>query len=208
MLAVGIAAGCGGSDAPTAASPPADHDTAAGDSHGAAAGASFEGGIIEPRQAAPRLRLRDVDGEIVDLRELRGDPVLVTFVYATCPDVCPLIMQNLRRARESAGELGERTRVIAVSVDPEGDTPEVVRDFLSARRVDGFVRYLIGGRPQLERTWRDWQVGTQVPLDSPELIEHTSLIYGVSAGGDLATAYPVGFEAEAIARDLPLLARG
>ncbi len=142
----------------------------------------------------------------MDIRDFRGAPVLVTFVYANCPDVCPLIMANLAKARRDAGAAGRSTRVIAVSVDPEGDTPPVVRRFLQRRGVAGFVDYLIGSRPRLEATWRDWGVATDTPTDDPELIEHTSLIYGVSASGELVTAYPVGFDAAAVARDLPRLA--
>ena len=83
----------------------------------------------------------------------------------------------------------------------------MVRRFLAAHQVRSFVHYGIGDRATLERAWADWQVSTQAPKDDPEAIEHSSLIYGVTAGGELATAYPVGFEAESIARDLPLLAR-
>ena len=163
--------------------------------------------MVSPRTTAPPLRLSDVDGRTVDIRDLRGRPVLVTFVYANCPDVCPLIMENLRRVRAMAGPLGKRMRVIAVSVDPEGDTVPVVERFLAAHRVGGFVHYLLGDRPALEATWADWHVAAEAPRDDPEAIEHSSLIYGVTASGELATAYPVGFEARAIARDLPLLAR-
>ncbi len=200
-VVVGVAAGCGDSG---------DSGEAAAGTHGdhaSTAAQGFEGGIVSPRRAAPPLQLTDIDGKAVDIRDLRGHPVLVTFVYANCPDVCPLIMENLHRVRELAGPLGTRMRVIAVSVDPAGDTPAVVRRFLAAHQVRSFVDYGIGDRATLERVWADWQVSTQAPKDDPEAIEHSSLIYGVTAGGELATAYPVGFEAESIARDLPLLAR-
>jgi protein SCO1 len=195
--AIALAAGCGGSGGDSA-------DAHA--DHAATATTAFAGGVISPRRAAPPLRLKDIDGHTVDIRDFRGDPVLVTFVYSHCPDVCPLIMSNLRRVRAIAGPVGKRTKVIAVSVDPEGDTPAAVRAFLAARGVSGFVHYLIGSRPVLERTWNDWQVLARVPKDDPEQVEHSSLIYGVTAGGELATAYPVGFKAAAVARDLPLLA--
>jgi protein SCO1/2 len=197
-----LAAGCGGSGSDVADTRGAGH---AGEA-AATAAAGFEGGVVSPRRQAPPLRLRDIDGRTVDIRDFRGDPVLVTFVYANCPDVCPLIMENLRRVRAMAGPPGARMRVIAVSVDPTGDTAPVVRRFLAAHRVRGLVSYLVGTRPELEATWGDWQVATTVPRDDPELIEHSALIYGVTASGELATAYPVGFEAAAIARDLPLLA--
>ena len=200
-VVVAMAAGCGdsGHSGEAAAGTHGDHASTAAQ--------GFEGGIVSPRREAPPLQLTDIDGKAVDIRDLRGHPVLVTFVYANCPDVCPLIMENLHRVRELAGPLGQRMRVIAVSVDPAGDTPAVVRRFLAAHQVRSFVDYGIGDRATLERVWADWQVSTQAPKDDPEAIEHSSLIYGVTAGGELATAYPVGFEAESIARDLPLLAR-
>lgn len=185
------AAGTGGHDASTA---PHGHDQ------------TFAGGVVSPRRPAPALRLRDIDGRAVDLADFRGDPVLVTFVYASCPDICPLLMQNIRRGREDAGALGARTKVIAVSVDPEGDTPAVVRRFLEARRLKGQVEYLVGSRSRLEQVWDDWQIAREVPRTDPELVEHTGLVYGISASGELATAYPVDLDAAAITRDLPLLA--
>lgn len=198
------AVGCGGSDDSGdagGATTAAEHTD-----HAGTAPAAFEGGTISPRREAPPLELEDIDGHTVNIRDLKGHPVLVTFVYSHCPDVCPLIMDNLRRVREDSGSLGKQMRVLAVSVDPKGDTPDHVRGFLADHRVQGFVDYLIGDRPTLEGVWSDWQISEQAPKDDPEAIEHSSLIYGVTASGELATAYPVGFEAEAIARDLPLLA--
>ncbi len=195
LAASALLSGCGGSSHPAAeAGTHGGHD------------AEFTGGTISPRRAAPPLRLTNSVGRTVDIRDLRGDPVLVTFVYANCPDVCPLIMANLKQTRKISGALGKRTRVIAVSVDPKGDTPATVNRFLRQRGVAGSVDYLLGTRAELQRTWKAWAIAQQVPKDNPELIEHSSLIYGVTAGGELATAYPVGFAPEDIAKDLPLLA--
>jgi protein SCO1 len=199
--ATGLVAGCGGSSSSSG-----DAGTTASEHAGHATTGEFTGGTISPRRAAPPLVLKDVDGKTVDIRDYKGSPVLVTFVYAHCPDVCPLIMSNMRQARIDAGADGRKTKVIAVSVDPKGDTPQVVRTFLAQRRVAGFVHYLIGTRAELEPVWKDWNVATQVPKSDPELVEHTALIYGVTASGELATAYPVNFKASDIARDLPLLA--
>jgi protein SCO1/2 len=209
VAALGVLAGCGSSSdhsAATAGTASTPATATAGTDHAAHGGTTFKGGTISPRRTAPPLRLRDIDGRLVDIRDLRGHPVLVTFVYSSCPDVCPLIMSNLRRAREDAGPLGAQMRVIAVSVDPKGDTPARVRAFLKARRVDGFVDYLIGSRAQLEPVWSAWQIGQSVPKSDPELVEHSSLVYGVSASGDLATAYLIGVKPDAIVHDLPLLA--
>lgn len=195
VLALGVAAGCGGGGGADASAPGASIATRA-----------VEGGVVLPRRAAPPLTLSDSTGHAFDLRELRGTPVLVTFVYASCPDVCPAIMQRLKQVRAASGENGRDLRVVAVSVDPEGDTPQIVSDFLTRQDLGGFVRYLIGDRQTLERVWADWAVATEVSTDNPELIEHTALIYGITADGELATAYPTEFDPAAIARDMELLA--
>jgi protein SCO1/2 len=194
--------GCGGSD---------DWEAGGGDDGGRAPDHAGTAPALRGRHHQPAARGRAAGARghrrpHGEHRDLKGHPVLVTFVYSHCPDVCPLIMDNLRRVREDSGSLGKQMRVLAVSVDPKGDTPDHVRGFLADHRVQGFVDYLIGDRPTLEGVWSDWQISEQAPKDDPEAIEHSSLIYGVTASGELATAYPVGFEAEAIARDLPLLA--
>ena len=204
MLGILIAAGCGGDDSSGAAAEVISSSSQP-EHLGHTGTVPFEGGVISPMRAAPPLVGHDIDGKTVNIKDLRGHPVLVTFVYAHCPDVCPLIMTNLRQVREKS-DLGKRMRVIAVSVDPKGDTVPVVRKFLQRQRVGDFVDYVIGDRAQLEPLWARWQVATQVPKDNPELVEHSSLIYGVTASGKLATAYPVGFEPDAIVRDLDKLA--
>ena len=98
-------------------------------------------------------------------------------------------------------------RVIAVSVDPAGDTVPVVGGSSPPTGWGASSTTSSATARPSRATWADWHVAAQAPQDDPEAIEHSSLIYGVTASGELATAYPVGFEAESIARDLPLLAR-
>jgi len=205
LLAVLVAAGCGGDTTGDGAAAEVVSVSSQPEHLGHTGTVPFEGGTISPMRQTPPLVGKDIDGRTVDIRDLKGHPVLVTFVFANCPDVCPLIMTNLRQVRERT-DLGKQMRVIAVSVDPKGDTVPVVRKFLQRQRVGSFVDYVIGDRAQLEPLWEDWQVATQVPKDNPTLIEHSALIYGVTASGKLATAYPVGFEPDAIVRDLDLLA--
>jgi len=85
---------------------------------------------LSPPTAAPPLRLRNYLGQPVDIAQYRGKPVLVTFIYTRCPDVCPLITSNLRVAQNLLGADGpSKAQVIAVSVDARGDNRATVAAF-------------------------------------------------------------------------------
>ena len=71
--------------------------------------------------------------------------MLVTFLYTHCPDVCPLIASKLHTAlTEMSAPSGARWQIIAVSVDPRGDTPATVAQFLADHQMTGQMQYLIG----------------------------------------------------------------
>src|SRR3979411_1503 len=70
----------------------------------AAAGRFQSAGTLEPVQPAPPLSLRNYLGRRVNLDSYRGKAVLITFVYTHCPDVCPLIISNLRVAQNLLGK--------------------------------------------------------------------------------------------------------
>ena len=90
----------------------------------------FAGGRVSPPHEAPAISLRDASGAPVTLAGQRGRYVLVTFLYTHCPDVCPLIASNLNGAVRALGARGKNVRVLAISVDPKGDTPAAVRAYV------------------------------------------------------------------------------
>jgi protein SCO1/2 len=164
-------------------------------------------GVLSPPRPAPALALRDYLGRPVNIASYRGKPVLVTFLYTHCPDVCPLIASNLGVALRLMGpRVASKARVIAVSVDPRGDTPRTVAAFLARRRVAGRIEYLIGSASQLARVWQAWGVGSERDTANPELVNHSGLIYGITASGKEATIYAANFRPADVAHDVPLLA--
>ncbi len=171
-----------------------------------AAGSGFLGTLTLPARQAPAIDLRNYQGKQVTLSQYRGKAVLVTFLYANCPDVCPLIASNLRVALNLLGPRAADVQVIAVSVDPHGDTPAAVAHFLHAHEMSGRMQYLIGSGSELARTWSAWSVGSKREVGQPDLVAHSALVYGVSASGKLTTVYPPTFEPSEIAHDVPKLA--
>jgi protein SCO1/2 len=163
--------------------------------------------VLSPATAEPPLKLRNYLGEPVDIDQYRGKPVLITFVYTHCPDVCPLMISNLRVAQNLMGSSGpEKAQVIAVSVDSKGDTPKTVKAFLKAHEMTGRMQYLIGSQKELARVWKAWGVGSERDAKDPDFVEHSGLVYGITASGKRAVLYSASFKPAAIVHDVPLLA--
>lgn len=177
-----------------------------GGAHQAPPGGGWWGTLALPARQAPALALRDSEGRETTLAQFRGRPVLVTFLYVHCPDVCPLITANLHEALRRLGPEASRVAVLAVSVDPRGDTPQAVAHFLAAHEMTGRMRYLLGSPAALARTWRAWGVGAQNETADPGLVAHSALVYGVGASGRLLTIYPASFDPAQISHDVPRLA--
>jgi protein SCO1/2 len=171
-----------------------------------APGSGYEGTLALPAKQAPVIDMRNYLGKRVTLAQYHGKAVLVTFLYTNCPDVCPLIASNLRVALNMLGSKAAEAQVIAVSVDPRGDTPAAVARFLHVHQMTGRMQYLIGSAGELGRTWAAWDVGSTRDADQPQLISHSALVYGVSASGRLTTVYPATFEPAEIVHDVPRLA--
>ena len=168
----------------------------------------YAGGVATPQVSAPPLQLNDSVGEPVNIDDYRGKAVLVTFVYSHCPDVCPLIVGHLHAAQAKLGSEADKLQIIAVSVDPERDTPKAVNKFLADHQMTGKMKFLIGSRPELERTWKAWHIraASGKSKKDPELVEHSALVYGVDASGKITTIYPANFSPQMIVHDVPLLA--
>ena len=169
-------------------------------------GSGYDGTLALPAKQAPAIDLRNYHGQRVTLSQYRGKAVLVTFLYANCPDICPLIASNLRVALNLLGRQDSRVQVIAVSVDPRGDTAKAVAHFVADHEMTGRMQYLIGSASELSRTWAAWGVGSEREAGQPQLVSHSALVYGVSASGKLTTVYPSNFEPREIAHDVPKLA--
>jgi protein SCO1 len=164
-------------------------------------------GELTPVRQAPPLVLRNYLGQRVDISSYRGKAVLVTFIYTHCPDVCPLITSNLRVAQNLMGSArANKAQVIAVSVDPRGDTRRTVAAFLARHEMTGRMQYLIGSARELAAVWKAWGVGSERDANHPELVEHSGLVYGITGSGKRLTIYAGNFRPQDIAHDVPLLA--
>jgi protein SCO1 len=173
----------------------------------AVASSRFSGSLASPPEPEPPLQLHSYRGERVNIEQYRGKVVFVTFLYTKCPDVCPIIASNLGVALNLMGAAkASRVQVVAVSVDPRGDTPKAVEVFLARHGVAGRMQYLIGSAHELARVWKAWGVGSERDAQQPQLVNHSGLVYGVSASGKITTLYASNLTPQEIVHDEPLLA--
>lgn len=150
--------------------------------------------------------LRDQDGARVKLSELRGNVVMITFLYTNCPDVCPLIAENLNGALRELGADRASVRVLAVSVDPKGDTPAAVRAYSRRHHLLPEFHYLIGTRKELEPVWTAY--GVSAVARDPELVDHSAFTLLVDREGLGRVVFDAAARSKAVVHDVRLLLAG
>ena len=133
-------------------------------------------------QTAPDFHLKDQFGKPISLSQFQGKPVVLTFLYTHCPDVCPLTAEKLHAVQLQLGKNAARVMMLAVSVDPVGDTQAAALSFSQAHKLNDNWHYLIGAKDQLAPVWNAYSVYTQ-PITSSTQMTHTSAIYVIDKEG-------------------------
>ncbi len=158
----------------------------------------FHGAVRPPGAPVPELDLRDQDGKRATMAEYRGRPFVLTFMYSTCEDTCPLTAQQIRGALD---ELGRSVPVLAVSVDPRNDTRFHIDNFLVKQRMNGRMRFLTGTRAELEPIWEAYGIQPQ-----GEGFEHSASTVVIDARGRQRVGFLTSqLTAEGLAADLKRL---
>lgn len=120
----------------------------------------------------PPFQLSDDQGRTVRSTELRGKALAVTFLDTECTEACPIIAAQVPQALKALA--GDRSAVeaLAITVDPVGDTPQRIENFLGRYRATGTLRYLDGTVAELRPVWRAFQVASS--LDSGDSNMHSA----------------------------------
>ena len=155
---------------------------------------------------APDFTLTDgVSGRAITLSAQRGQVVALTFLYTTCPDVCPLTATQFRAAQtDLQGDAG-RVTFIAVSVDPDRDTPAAVQEFSTTHGLASNWHYLVGGRAQLSPVWAAYGIGVQAGSTT---VTHNDAVYLIDTRGRERVLLHSEDLATDLANDLRALLKG
>ena len=157
------------------------------DSTGAKAPASPFKGAVRPKAPVTDFALSDQNGDLVQLSKLRGKVVVLSPMYSTCRDTCPLTAQQIRGALDDlSGDQRKQVRAFALSVDPANDTPDSARRFLVERRVSGYLDFLVGPRSDLQPIWRDYGFAPQTKEE-----EHNSYVVVIDKRGRQRVGFPI-----------------
>lgn len=135
--------------------------------------------------------LTTAEGKTLTEKELRGAPFLVFFGFTHCPDICPTKLFEISEVLRAAGPQGEKLRALFVSVDPERDTAETMKSYLSS--FDPRIIGLTGERPAIEAAIKAYRAyARKVPLkDGDYTMDHTALVYLMDKNGGFVGAFNI-----------------
>jgi len=152
---------------------------------------------------APDFDLTSQDGKRVTLADFRGRVVAVTFIFTSCPDVCPMLTSKLAQVQQALGEdFGRTVAFVSITVDPENDTPAVLKDYADAfgANPEGWS-FLTGDPAALKDVARGYGIFAEKAIGGG--IDHTLLTSIVDPRGVLRVQYiGYGFDLEEFRGDL------
>ena len=153
----------------------------------------FEPDRLRTEFFAPPFTMVDQDGVTRSLRPSDGKITIVTGVYSTCGDTCPLIVQQLYRVMyRLSDEEKEYVRVYALTLDPEVDTPIMMKGMLTAHKVDQTYFKGLTGDPEYVSPILDAYQFARAENSETGVLEHVNLINVVDTEGRLAFRFTIG----------------
>jgi protein SCO1/2 len=168
--------------------------------------------IVTGRLAAPvaqqvaaiggPFKLINQNGDVVTDQNLKGHPFLVFFGFTHCPDVCPTALFEISEILRALGPDAERMRAFFITVDPERDTPAVIKDYLSS--FDPHLSGLTGDPADIAAVAKAYRVYyKKVPLEQGGYtMDHTAIVYLMDKEGRFVSPFSLKRTAEAAAADL------
>ena len=168
---------------------------------------AFKAATIEPPDQAYNFALTDQNEKEFTLSQVKGKVALVFFGYTNCPDVCPATLSDLQIVLKRLGTNATNVAVLFVTVDPERDTPERLRRFVSL--YDPATIALTGTSDELTAVYKAYGAGAQ-RRDTPEsalvyMMDHTSTITVIDKQGQRRLLIGFGTPIDDIVSDINAL---
>lgn len=167
--------------------------------------AGFQGSDITGTHLGKDLALNDHNGKARSLQDFAGKVVVVFFGFTQCPDVCPTSLAEVAQAMKALGNEADQVQVLLVSVDPERDTPEVLKTYVTA--FDPRFLGLTGSPEQIQRAAASFKAYyAKVPTpDGGYGMDHTAAFYLLDRNGESRVLANNSAGGSALAHDLRIL---
>ena len=167
--------------------------------------AAFRGSDISGTKLGQQWKLTDMNGQARDQSSFVGKVQLVFFGFAQCPDVCPTSLSELSEAMKLLGPDADRVQVLLVTVDPERDTPDLLRQYLSA--FDPRFLGLTGTPEQVRQAASSFKAFySKVPRPGGDYtMDHSASFYLLDRNGEARVLLSNNMGAAAIAHDIKAL---
>ena len=165
---------------------------------------------ITGAEYAKDFKLTYFDGKPRTLADFKGKAVVLFFGFTQCPDVCPTTMTELAQVKKLLGADGDKVQGLFVSIDPERDTPAVLKEYM--QNFDPSFLGLYAGSPEalaaLAKDFKVYYKKVDGPTPTSYTMDHTaaSFVYDPEGRLRLYTRYGIG--SQALADDLKLLIDG
>ncbi|MDO5692116.1 MAG: SCO family protein [Pseudomonadota bacterium] len=159
---------------------------------------------------AKGFQLTDFNGQPRTLGDFKGKAVVMFFGFTQCPDVCPTTMTEMAQVKQLLGPDGDKLQVLFVSIDPERDTPEILKAYMGSFDA-GFLGLYAGSPERLAQLAKDYKVyykRVEGATPSSYTMDHTAASYIYDPQGRLRLYSRYGSDPKAVAEDIKLLLGG
>ncbi len=159
-------------------------------------------GVTAASSIGGPFQLVDQSGQAVTEKNLQGKPTIIFFGFTHCPDVCPTALFEMSEILRAMGKDANRLNAYFVSVDPERDTPDIMKSYLSS--FDPSLKGLTGSPEQVAGVISAYRVyAKKVPMkDGDYTMDHTALIYLMDREGRFVAPFNIKRKPEEAAADL------
>jgi protein SCO1/2 len=168
--------------------------------------ASFTGIDITGADYATGFSLTDHNGQPRTLADFKGKAVVLFFGFTQCPDVCPTTMTEVAEAKRLLGADGERLQGLFVSIDPERDTPEIMKQYMASFDPSFLALYAAPDKlPELAKSYKMYYKKVDGPTPTSYTMDHSAGSYVYDPQGRIRLYHRYGTGSAALAADLKKL---
>lgn len=157
---------------------------------------------VSPSAVGGPFKLTDQDGRTVTEADFKGKPFLVFFGFTHCPDICPTALFDMSETFRRLGPDAENASALFITVDPERDTPEKLKEYLQSFHPR--ISALTGTQAEIEAVTKAYKAyAKKVPLDAGEYtVDHSAIVYLMDRDGRFVAPFNLKRPADEAAADL------